>query len=124
MKGTPTTCLGNRSIGADMERRKSVRYNLSFPVLFGWRGSADEGHQGGGFSRDLSTTGIYVACDRECPPIDTELNVEVLVPSPASESVALKLTAHGRVIRVATSSEHSGFGAVVDFSLTSLPLYE
>ncbi len=103
-----------------MERRRAVRYGLSFPVLFGWR--SEEGHQGGGFSRDVSTTGIFVACDRECPPVDTELSLEVLVPSPASETIALKLTAHGRVVRMASGAEGNGFGAVADFSLDSFPL--
>ncbi len=104
-----------------MERRSAVRYGLSFPVLFGWHGGPEGGHQGGGFSKDVSTGGIYVACDRECPPLNTEITIEVLIPSPANESVALKLSAQGKVVRLGNSTEGTGFGVRANFSLDAFP---
>jgi hypothetical protein len=120
MKRAATGLSIEQQAGADMERRTNVRYALSFPVLFRWQEELGEERQGGGFSRDVSTGGIYVSCDRECPAVNTKITVEVLVPSAKSALVALKLTAQGEVVRVNKAADGTGFGASVGFALEPL----
>jgi hypothetical protein len=109
-------------MGAENERRKAVRYRLSCPVLFTWHAGVGDERQGGGFSRDISTRGVYVACDRECPPVNTEISVEVLVPAPDSGFVAMKLAAELKVVRLGGFAEGTGFGAGADFAFDAFPL--
>jgi hypothetical protein len=106
--------------GTETDRRKTVRYSLRFPVLFRWIENETEERQGGGFSRDVSSGGIYVACDRECPPLNAKVRLEVLVPSAASEAVALKLTASGDVVRMNKTATGCGFAAIAGFAFDAL----
>jgi hypothetical protein len=104
----------------ETDRRKTARYTLTFPVLFRWMENETEERQGGGFSRDVSSGGIYVACDRECHPLNAKVRLEVLVPSTASQAIALKLTAQGDVVRMNKSATGSGFAASAGFALDAL----
>lgn len=106
--------------GCKMERRKAVRFGLTFPVLFKWREGRQNERQGGGFSRDVSSGGIYVECE-SCPPVNATICLEVLVPSPSARPLALRLKAEGEVVRLHKLAKRGGFGASAGFKLTRSP---
>lgn len=94
-----------------MDRRSSVRFALRLPVLF-QRGEAAVGEQrGAGFTRDVSTTGAYILCEKEAerPALDSLLNLQVLIPSLNSASHGLRLTGVATVVRTSTANEELGF---------------
>lgn len=104
--------------GAHLDRRRDVRYGLCYPVLFSWATETGElQHKEGGFSRDVSTGGIYVTCDRDLPTSGTPIDIEVLIRAPESEAVALRLSARGVVVRQGYVGEPIGFGATANFEL-------
>ena len=94
-----------------MDRRSSVRFALRLPVLF-QRGEPAAGEErGAGFTRDVSTTGAYILCEKEAerPALDSLLNLQVLIPSLNSASHGLRLTGVATVVRNSTANEELGF---------------
>ena len=88
-------------------RRAAVRYKLRLPVLFRWSDGID--HTEGGFTRDVALDGVFIVSSK-CPPIGSEVRIEVLFPSPNDPSVELRIECTGNVMRVENGFGCSGFG--------------
>ena len=100
-----------------MEQRKAIRYPVHAPVLFRWTDAEGVGLQGGGFSRDISTGGLFVCCDR-LPPVKTVLHLEVLLSLVEAPSPGLWLRGQGEVVRVEGRENQPGFAAKAHLDLT------
>ena len=95
-----------------MEKRKAVRYRLCLPVIFKWTDEGGSPVQEAGFTRDISTVGLYISCPK-LPPIQTALALELLLPPTKkvlSESVKLEATVE--IVRVGSDAEERGFATV------------
>jgi len=81
-----------------MERREHTRYAVRALVDFEWMA---EGvlRQGRGFTKDISSKGMFVYSDSE-PPSIADLQVEVYFRSAAEGITTLQLRATALVIRV------------------------
>jgi PilZ domain len=99
-----------------MEQRKTVRYQVRAPVLFKWTDADAMGVQGGGFTRDISTGGLFVCCDR-LPPLKTVLSMEVLLSLVESPSPGLRLMGQGVVVRLEKRENQTGFAAKTKLDL-------
>ena len=100
-----------------LERRHHPRYQLRVPVLFHWSDALGRKHQGAGFSRDLSTAGLFVNSDYPPPP-GTDIEIEILLPSLESDAAdGLRLRAHGTVRRAISATEPTGFAASADLGM-------
>ena len=85
------------SQGPPPERRAAVRYKLRLPVIFHW----DDGREQteGGFTNDIALDGALIFSSR-CPPIGTNVRIEVLVPVPDHSAEEIRIECIGKVTRV------------------------
>ncbi len=86
-------------------RRAAVRYKLRLPVIFHWNDGTE--HTGGGFTSDVALDGALILSS-SCPPVGSEVRMEVLLPSPDHSGEEIRIECVGTVTRTA---EHSGAGA-------------
>jgi len=98
------------------QHRSCLRYSLSVPVLYRWVGDDGGERYGAGFTRDVSTAGMYIMCETHPPPIDTPLAIEVSLPSLSSQGTRMNLKAGATVVRKAGPSEIKGFAILTDFN--------
>jgi PilZ domain len=96
------------------ERRVARRFVMSVPVLFRWKVDENE-HRSGGFTRDVSTFGVYVVCEDECPELNAGVALEILLPRQDAQNVGLKLKSVGEVVRIERAGERKGFAVRTDF---------
>src|SRR3989440_4676656 len=68
-----------RGLKGILKKRRAVRYKLCLPVIFKWTDERGRPVQEGGFTRDISTLGLYISC-LKLPPTQTALVLEVLLP--------------------------------------------
>jgi hypothetical protein len=99
-----------------VERRKSVRFQLPVPVVLKWNDERGVAEHGGGFSRDISSQGIFVHCST-FPPEGAEVTIEVALPPLQAGFQGLQLRACGRVVRVESIGETCGMAVVADFAM-------
>jgi PilZ domain len=97
----------NTLIELEVQRRSSVRYRLSLPVIFHWSDGGE--FTEGGFTYDVALNGALI-CSTKCPPVGTDVRIEVLVPSPADSSEQLRIQCVGRVTRAITEGGQCTFG--------------
>ena len=98
----------------ELERRRTVRYNLCLPLVFEWTDESGAVIQQPGFTRDISTGGLYVSCATS-PPMNSTIRLQMVLPSNKEvfpENLTLAATA--RVVRFASQGEAAGFAAVGD----------
>jgi hypothetical protein len=81
----------------NVQRKNAVRYNLRLPVIFHWRDGRER--TDGGFTSDVGLDGALIL-SRACPPVGSEVRLEVLIPSPIRNGGDLKIECTGRVIGV------------------------
>lgn len=81
----------------DLNRRTAVRYKLRLPVIFHWNDESE--HTEGGFTNDVGLDGALIISSR-CPPVGTEVRVEVLVPAPDDSDEEIRIECVGNVTRV------------------------
>jgi len=79
------------------QRRVAVRYKLHLPVIFHWNDGKE--HTGGGFTSHVALDGALIL-SRMCPPVGTDISIEVLLPSPDRSGEDLKIQCVGRVTRI------------------------
>lgn len=94
------------------ERRKSRRFRLRLAVVFSWRDERGVLQSGEGWSRNISSRGIYVRTKWALAAgVSVEMNV--LLPQPAYELRAAEIHAKGHVTRVdqGPRAEVCGFAA-------------
>jgi len=105
-----------RAIGEAVQQRESVRFHLRLPVIFRWNDEQAGRQQNGGFTRDISTGGLFVYSPIPPPP-DVTVEVEVMLPPLEESGHGVRLRSQGRVLRIERKGEHTGFAATGDFDL-------
>lgn len=94
---------------ASPEHRTATRFSLRAPVLFSWMEAGQQKH-GAGFTRDVSTGGAYISCDRLYGlEIGTQVRLEVVLPALDVNSEPAQLCAEGSVARLSGPNEKPGF---------------
>lgn len=99
-----------------MERRRATRYPLHAPVVFQWMDGEERNQQGGGFTRDISTCGVFVLCEAP-PPEAVGIALEILLPPFAADTPGLRLKGKGEVVRAEQTQPMCGFAVVSDLDL-------
>ncbi len=94
----------------------SRRYPLRAPVIFRWKDPQGTTQQEGGFTRDMSSDGVFVLCSKY-PPAGIAVALEVFLPPIEATAQGLRLQAEGTVVRIGVAGEGSGFAAAADFGL-------
>lgn len=89
-----------------------MRYKLRLPVIFHWNDGTEQ--TDGGFTTDVALDGALILSTR-CPPIGTDIRIEVLIPSPDSGE-ELRIECFGKVIRVTEQSGSGYFGVHGSFN--------
>lgn len=105
-----------RAIGDAVQQRESVRFHLRLPVIFGWNDEQAGRQQNGGFTRDISTGGLFVY-SLIPPPSGVTVELEVMLPPLEESGHGVRLRAKGRVLRIERKGERTGFAATGDFNL-------
>ncbi len=108
-------CAERELIGAPVERRKAARFLLRVPVIFKWNDERGQSHEGTGFSRDVSTSGIFVMTDIRTP-FGVAIELDVLLPPLQDSGTSLRLSAAGIVLRVTDAEGPRGFASTSDFA--------
>jgi hypothetical protein len=103
---------------ATYEQRVVPRYRLTLPVLVRWPAGSGT-HTSGGFTRDVSTRGVFVLCSEKLPA-ETMVGIEILLPTPDKlPGMVLKTT--GRVVRTQGENEGAGFAVEGQFGQSEFP---
>jgi hypothetical protein len=90
-----------------LQRRAAVRYKLQLPVIFHWNDGTR--HTAGGFTTDVALDGALILSS-ECPPIGSDVRIEVLIPSPDQSGVELRIECVGKVTRALDQPGLRAFG--------------
>lgn len=90
-----------------LQRRSAVRYKLRLPVIFRWNDGVE--HTSGGFTSDLALDGALIVSS-DCPPLGSDVHVEVLFPSPERENEEVRIGCSGKVIHLSKWSGVYAFG--------------
>jgi|ERR1700722_5187424 hypothetical protein len=90
-----------------LQRRTAVRYKLRLPVIFHWNDGVE--HTSGGFTSDVALDGALILSS-DCPPIGSEVRVEVLLPSPEMKNEEFRIGCSGKVIHASERSGVRAFG--------------
>ena len=106
------------AIGDAMQQRKSVRFRIRLPVIFRWKDEQGGSQQNGGFTRDISTGGLFVY-SLIPPPSGVTLELEVMLPALEQSGHGVRLRSEGRVLRIERKKERTGFAATGNFELHS-----
>jgi hypothetical protein len=92
-----------------VENREAQRFQLAVPVFLRWRSGDSIQCEADALSRDVSSNGIFVYCNDECPPIHT--HVEFVLTIHDSSDSKLRIAAYGEVVRMNGAGQPPGFGA-------------
>jgi hypothetical protein len=93
-----------------MQSQRATRYQVRAPVLYSWIDEGGMKRQAGGFTRNVSSGGVFVVSAMS-PPIGTGISLEVMLPPLEDASPGWQLRASGKVVRV----ESDGFAGTTDF---------
>lgn len=100
----------------NLERRTHRRFSVQAPILF--RNISERpGKVAGGFTKNLSASGLYLLCEEsDRPRLGNDIEVEVLLPSVHRDSGPnLRLKSRGRVERLNSPNEPSGCAVATSF---------
>jgi hypothetical protein len=89
------------------ERRAAMRYRLKLPVIFHWNDGTERTE--GGFTCDVAVDGALILSSR-CPPVGTDVRIEVLLPSPVDSAEEIRIACIGKVNRVWEQQGSAYFG--------------
>lgn len=104
---------------ASVEHRAATRFSLRAPVLFSWIETGQQKH-GAGFTRDMSTAGAYISCDRlYALEIGMQVRLEVVLPALDADSEPAQLCAEGSVARLSGHNEKPGFALQGELGLAT-----
>ena len=95
-----------------MEQRERTRYKLRLPITYRWTDEQGMLQQAGGFTRNISTQGLYVVA-LQLPPNGADLSFQAVLPPLEEGAEVIPLRASGRVLRV----DGRGFALASDFGL-------
>ena len=90
-----------------MEMRRELRYRLDIPAMFSWRNTEPRILHAEGITRDISVLGAFIVSPT-CPPVDTQVEVEVILPPFAGMKSVVRIKGEARVIRVEHPSIDGG----------------
>ena len=99
-----------------MEMRKEIRYRLDSQALFTWASVDHKRLRGEGITRDLSVFGAFILA-ATCPPLQTAIQMEIVLPSLSGMKTALRIKGMAWVVRVEHPSGcigENGFAVVRD----------
>jgi hypothetical protein len=82
-----------------MELRTATRCRLKFPVRFRWQDREKRRWHGTGFTRDISSAGLFIVTSA-CPPAGVTLQFDVLLPPLEATAPKIQMQGVGRVLRV------------------------
>ena len=88
-------------------RRMAMRYKLRLPVIFHWNDGAE--HTEGGFTNDVALDGALIISSK-CPPLGSDVRIEVLVPAPNPTEEEIRIECVGKVTRVREARGGTWFG--------------
>lgn len=108
---------GLEPYGMHLERRRQTRYGIRAPVDFRWTDNTGVVLYGRGFTRDISSKGVFVHADLQ-PPAMADIQIEVLFVSLTELGSRLRMKARAQVVRVEphTTDETGGGFAVFNRS--------
>jgi hypothetical protein len=113
--GTQSGQISGQSLHS-VERRNHLRYQLDFPAIFSWESSHRSRLQGEGITRDISLFGAFVFTPT-CPPVETTIQLEVLLPPLTGAKATIRIKGVARVLRVEPRREKGvtgGFAVLSD----------
>jgi hypothetical protein len=90
--------ISSREKGLMTERRAARRYDLSFSAIVRVP-AGDKGVQQPGKTRNISTRGVYLILDRAVSR-DTDIDLNMVLPTNTSGGASIFVRAMGRVVRV------------------------
>ena len=114
--GTQSGQNGGQSFHS-VERRKHIRYRLDFPAIFSWESSQRSRLQGEGITRDIGLFGAFVFTSTCPPPVETTIQIEVLLPPLTGAKAPIRIKGEARVLRVEPRREKGvtgGFAVLSD----------
>lgn len=91
----------------NVQRRSAIRYKLRLPVIFHWIETTER--TAGGFTVDVALDGALIRSSA-CPPVGTEVRIEVLLPAPDLSGEELRIECTGKVTRVVDVQGMKAFG--------------
>ena len=98
-----------------MDHRRSPRFEVHVPLMFDWQDESGARRRGGGFTRDISETGLFAWCDGDCPSCSTVIHITLLFPGFEPTYKAWRMESRGYVMRtIDNASEGRGFAALLD----------
>ena len=104
-------------LGEHVDLREFIRYNLDLPLTFTWIDEQGDECCGTGFTRDISSGGMYVFSDSH-PDEATPVRCSVLLPRLDGAESMGGIEAVGRVVRRGlrehVADEPAGFALVGD----------
>src|ERR1700686_955890 len=95
------------AMGDPMEMRRELRYRLDVPAVFCWESTHHRRLQGEGITRDVSVLGAFIVT-ATCPPVESPVQVEVVLPSLDGMKSGIRIKGEARVIRVEHPSGGQG----------------
>jgi hypothetical protein len=93
-------------VDLSIERRAFRRYPLVLPVLFRWTDSVE--HYDVGHCGNAGLGGMFIFTAK-CPPVGTQVEIELDIPAFALVPHPCRLRCRGRVMRVEGCSQLRGF---------------
>jgi len=86
-----------------------MRFAIRAPAHFRWENPEGLTFTGQGFTRDISSQGAYVYAEVP-PPAESEVHIEIQLPSFMESERALRMRAKAKVIRVEPNEidQHAG----------------
>ena len=102
----------SKVIQLDRNRRSAVRYKLQLPVIFHWNEGGER--TGGGFTSDVALDGARINSSM-CPPVGSEVRIEVLILSPVRGGQDMRIQCVGKVTRVTGMGRLMCFGVRGNF---------
>jgi hypothetical protein len=101
------------NVDQSIERRNSRRFQITLPLLLRWSDRVD--HYDAGHCVNIGQGGMFVLAAK-IPPVGTEVEIEFVLPAFGSIPRATRLHCVGRVSRVETCYQLSGFAVAGHFA--------
>jgi hypothetical protein len=101
------------NVNQSIERRKSRRFQIALPLLLRWNDSVD--HYDAGHCVNIGQGGMFVLAPK-MPPVGMEVELEFVLPAFGSVPRPTWFHCVGRVNRVETCYQLTGFAVAGEFA--------